>query len=220
MTRHAKPGLTRDQIATAIQVVLDRIRPEDIEEAVRLLGKAATAREGLKLLQLMMLDQAQTGTGGRCVVCGGHFQVQYRVINRAMARVATEMVWLWHQMNWPLSSPALPESLWQFIKPEEHLYSASASREFPKLRFWGLATGRPGTPDAPGAEGKRWTEWTIFPKLVKYVLDGGTLPRWAIVVHDQLIDLAGPLQGIAEVESFNFTEFMAEVQSRAWPRRR
>jgi hypothetical protein len=214
MTRHAKPALTPTQAATAIRIIIGRIKPEDIEEAIRLLGKASSARDGLEALQLMMLELAQTGSGGRCIVCGGHFQIQYRVINKAMARVATDIVWLWHQSKWPLSSKALAESLWQFIKPEEFLPSASRSRELPKLRHWELVTGRAGTPEAPGAEGTRWTEWTIFPALVAYVLAGARLPRWAIVVHDTLIDLAGPPQDISAVESFNFQEYLEEVKNR------
>lgn len=210
MTRHAKPALTPKQLLTAIKIITRRIKPEHVEQAARLLGESRSGREGLKLLQQMMLELAQTGAGTKCVVCGGHFQVQYRVINRAMARVATDMCYLWQRMGYAFADQRTP----MFLKPEHHLQSASECREFPKLRFWKLATGRPGSPEEPGTEGTRWTEWTIYSALYGYVFKGAKLRRWAVIVHDELIDLVGPLQDIGKVEKFSLKEYLAEIEGR------
>jgi hypothetical protein len=210
MTRHAKPALTPEQIDAALKIIAKRIRPEHVIEAARLLSLGGTGQQGLNRLRMMMLELAQTGSGARCVTCGGHFQVQYRVINKAMARVATDICRLWNRRGYPLAQKVNRETM--FIKPEKFLRSASLSREFPKLRFWGLVTGRAATPEADGIEGTRWTEWTIFPALVGYVLAGAKLPRWAVILHDELIALAGPLQDIDAVEDFSVQEYMEEPE--------
>jgi hypothetical protein len=209
MTRHAKPALTPGQIDTALKIIAKRISAEHVIQAGRLLSRGGTGQESLRLLRLMMLELAQTGSGARCVVCGGHVQVQYRVINRAMAQVAYDICQLWHKHGYPLTQKVNRETM--FIKPEQFIRSASLSREFPKLRFWGLVTGRAGSPEAEGFEGTRWTEWTIFPALVGYVLAGARLPRWAVILHDELICLTGPLQGIKEVEGFDAQEYRKET---------
>jgi hypothetical protein len=204
MMRFSKPALTPDDLARALQIIQDRIDKDDRQAAITLLGSSGEIL--LLSLQNFILQIAQRGTGGRCFCCGGHVQVQYRIINKAMARVIVEMCFYYAQRG---LKPGI-----DFIKPERVLRSASKCREQPRFRHWGAMLGRPANPKARGIRGIRWVEWTALQSAFAYANGKAKWHRWAIVLHDELIRLAGPLQSIREVEGFDIDEYMGEVSQR------
>lgn len=201
MTRFEKPPLTDEDLARALQIIIERIDKDDYQTAVALLG--SNGRAQLTTLQAFALRIAQRGTGGRCFVCGGHVQIQYRIINKAMARVLCEMCTYF-------ANHGLKPGV-DYIKPEHVLRSASGCREHPRFRFWGYLHGKSENPEAHGIRGKRPVLWTLIGRAPGYALGKVKIHRWAIVLHDELIRLAGPLMSVREVEGFDLDEYMAEI---------
>jgi hypothetical protein len=217
MTRHVHPPLTAPQRARARQIVTGCMNTGYRKEALRRMGLYSTDSQKLDALQDYNLELAQDPGGGPCVACGGHFQIQYRPINKGQAYAAKQFCE--HFMREGLIAG------WTYIKPENVLRSASRSREMSKLRHWGLVAGKPEKPGSPGIPGKRPVLWTICGDpddplhkpvpLALYVNGKLRLPRFAVIVHDQLIDLVGPLQSVHEVEGFSVEEYMQMLRDQA-----
>jgi hypothetical protein len=219
-----KPPLTCEQRNEAFRILVECAdeRREHVDEILRLLmefraskvsAETETSKEAkdkaekcLRGLRMCLLTIAQLGSGGNCPFCGGHIQIQYRVINSAMVRALTE---LWKHFH---ETGKIPGT--DYVKPEDVIRSASRCRELPKLRFHeGFIHGRPGNPGASGVEGTRSTTWTPLLIGLKYIRGNIKVQRWMLIFHDRLVGLAGPLQGVAEVERFNLQEYMEEVGS-------
>lgn len=138
--------------------------------------------------------QARLAKGEKCPLCNQNAKLYKRKINSGMAKALISM---------HLHTGAFGKSGWVYLPGISHLWQG---RDEAGLRYWGLIEES----TEPREDGGRAGWWRVTERGRLFVLDGTTVPTYALIYDGKVMGYEGDPVGIRDAlgSKFSYAELM------------